>query len=71
VASLDELENLLKEASRLLDKAAAEIRDIVLEPQKNVRRIGGDCFSLRDPKRDLQSATRPHSGVFQKEVAVI
>jgi len=40
VASLDELENLLKEASRLLDKAAAEIRDIGLEPEKNVRRIG-------------------------------
>ena len=40
MASLDELENLLKEASRLLDKAAAEIRDIGLEPEKNVRRIG-------------------------------
>ena len=40
MASLDELENLLKEASRLLDKTAAEIRDIGLEPEKNVRRIG-------------------------------
>jgi len=39
VASLDELENLLKKASRLLDKAAAEIRDTGLEPEKNVRRI--------------------------------
>ena len=34
MASLDELENLLKEASRLLAKAAAEIRDIGLEPEK-------------------------------------
>ena len=39
MASLDELENLLKKASRLLDKAAAEIRDTGLEPEKNVRRI--------------------------------
>jgi hypothetical protein len=39
VASLAELENLLKEASRLLDRAAAEIRDLGLEPEKNVRRV--------------------------------
>ena len=39
MASLDELENLLKEASGLLDKAAVEIRDLGLEPEKNVRRV--------------------------------
>ena len=40
MASWEELENLLREASNLLDKAAAEILDLGLDPERNVRRIG-------------------------------
>ena len=44
MASFDELENLLKKASLLLDKAAIEIRDLGLEPEKNVRGLGRRLF---------------------------
>jgi hypothetical protein len=40
VASFDDLETLLKEASNFLQKAAEKIRDLTLEPEKNVRTIG-------------------------------
>lgn len=40
MASFEELEKLLEDASRLLDQAAKQIRDLDLEPQKNIRRIG-------------------------------
>lgn len=38
--SLESLDNLLTQAAKLLDVAAAEIRDVPLEPKKeNIRRI--------------------------------
>ncbi len=40
MASLESLEELLRTAGELLDRAAAEIRDIPLKPEQNVRSIG-------------------------------
>ena len=40
MASFDELEKLLGQAFKLLDKAAEQIRDLELNPQRNIRRIG-------------------------------
>lgn len=41
MASLEEPETLLKDASRLLDEAAEQIRDLGLDQAKNIRRIAG------------------------------
>ena len=53
MASLDELKNLLKEASRLLDKAAAEIRDLGLEPEKNVCRIAEAIVLTSEIRKEI------------------
>jgi hypothetical protein len=39
MASYEEIERLLEEASRLLDAAAHQVRDLELDPKRNVRRI--------------------------------
>jgi len=40
MSSFEELEKLLEGASKLLDQAAKQVRDLDLEPQKNILRIG-------------------------------
>ncbi len=53
MASLDELEHLLKEASCLLDNAAKEVRDLGLEPEKNVRRIGEALVLVSEIRNEI------------------
>ena len=55
MASLDDLENLLDEASRLLDKAAGQIRDLGLDPEKNVRKIGEAIVSASEIRNEIYS----------------
>ena len=68
MASLDELENLLKEAAGLLDRAAVEIRDLGLEPEKNVRRIAEAIFLASEIRSDIYNR-RPDltPGYFKKK----
>ena len=40
MATYEELEILLNEASHLLDRAAENVRDVGLDPEENVRKIG-------------------------------
>lgn len=53
MASLEELENLLGEASSLLDKAAGEIRDLGLEPGRNVRRISEAIVLVSEIRNEI------------------
>ena len=58
MASFDALENLLDQASKLLDKAADQIRDLELNPQRNVRRIG-EAIVLASEIRNEMYERRP------------
>jgi len=40
MASLEELESLLADVSLRLDRAAEQVRDLGLQPAKNIRKIG-------------------------------
>ena len=58
MASFDELERLLRDASRMLDQAAKQIRDLGLDPDKNVRRIG-EAIVLTSEIRNEVYTCRP------------
>ena len=58
MASFEELEKLLEDAARLLDQAAKQIRDLDLEPQKNIRRIG-EAIILASEIRNEVYGVRP------------
>lgn len=58
MASYAELEQLLEEASGRLDHAAKQIRDLGLNPPKNIRRLG-DAIVLVAEIRNEVYALRP------------
>ncbi len=53
MASLEELNNLLTEATRLLDKAASQIRDLNLNKQTNIRKVGEALVLAFEIQRDI------------------
>ena len=58
MASFEELEKLLEDASRLLDQAAQQIRELEVEPAKNIRKIG-EAIVLASEIRNEVYALRP------------
>ena len=58
MASFDGLEQLLETASRLLDRSAEHVRDLGLDPQKNLRRIGEAIVFASEVRGDI-CAVRP------------
>jgi len=40
MASLEQLDNLLSQAANLLDQAGSEIRDLQLNSEENLRKVG-------------------------------
>lgn len=61
--TVESLHQLLEEATRLLDRAAHEIRDLPLKPtQSNIRHIGkalGEIFELREQIYALRPSLQP------------
>jgi hypothetical protein len=53
IASFDDLEKVLKEATRLLDQATEGIRKLQLEPEKNVRRISEAMVSVSEIRSEV------------------
>ena len=58
MASYEEIERLLEDASRLLDAAARQLRDIQLDPKGNVRRIA-EALTLVSEIRSQVYVKRP------------
>jgi len=58
MASFDELEKLLETASHLLDASAEQVRDLGLDPQKNIRRIGEAIVLTAEIRTEIY-AVRP------------
>jgi hypothetical protein len=53
IASVDDLEKVLGEATQFLDECAAAIRDLGLDAEKNVRRVGEAIFSVSEIRSEI------------------
>jgi hypothetical protein len=53
VASLDHLEELLTEAGRTLDRAAAEIRDLGFSPEVHIRNIADILVKISEIRSEI------------------
>lgn len=53
IASIDDLEKVLKEATHRLDNCAAAIRDLRLDPETNVRRVGEAIVLVSEIRNEI------------------
>ncbi len=58
MASLDSLNDLLTEAARLLDEASSQVRDLQLNPEQNIRKIGEALANISEVRLQVY-AQRP------------
>jgi hypothetical protein len=53
IATIDDLEKILKEATHRLDNCGAAIRDLRLDPETNVRRVGEAIVLVSEIRNEI------------------
>jgi hypothetical protein len=67
MASLKSLNTMLRQATELLNKAAAQIRDLDMNPKRNVRRVGEALTLVFEIQNEIYSRRPSLTPRFLKE----